>query len=719
MKDSLLKTLLLGAAVFGTVFALGGCGDDDAPAAADAAPPDARVLDFTECSGSDESFVRNASLALIGRRPLSEAEVDVYAQLLRAVRAKDVAAGLPDDPQHARRVVARALMQNPEYTPRWERHFLERLRVQRLDDQEMRGCYGTTQRSSHGGALARSVRDTEPLQAIGGGAFTARDLLRSSIEADDVSPIYRGNLFAMTAHAIPAANVPPVAAEIARREDFGTTFDAVYLNRDIVCMGCHNSEFSTTFRDDPAENRHWPLPGLFEKSIYGVSTGIDPLRAHAMFRYDGSFGGGQAPWGWSESCGSFDPNPNDTDPAEIDAYFAGIRGNMVTVYDTEAALARGFAKLRTDGLAPGAGGEIADADVAFAYLVAMNIVDGAWAEVTGNSLVIANYFPRNEASRDVLHLLTEKFVASGFSMQALLEEIVVGPYFDRLAPAAGCGSGPYNMPAVYDPWVVSDSDPERRKNGPGDAVHALSTRTAAYAAYAALGWTTSPIQEFPNTSECDQASCNELGFACQQLQACCAEEHAYCDLGQPRPDEEAVANERAFQRATGFFLKNAERGFRGLDFQARLEWENRFGTCTAPAGLGGGNDFVDGLIARAAATPDATFRDVVVALKDRLLAEPVVDDAGEIAALEAVLGAGLDTPVAGATGLEAKARRVCGALMSSSQFLLGGHAPQAGVPVPRLTPPEASHATVCAALAGRPLPEGLVVSCADGALTIN
>jgi hypothetical protein len=113
------------------------------------------------------------------------------------------------------------------------------------------------------------------------------------------------------------------------------------------------------------------------------------------------------------------------------------------------------------------------------------------------------------------------------------------------------------------------------------------------------------------------------------------------------------------------------------------------------------------------------LRDVVVALKDRLLSDPTVDDAGEQAALEAMLGAGLDMPAASVTGLDNKLRRVCGALLSSPQFLLGGQSLQAAAPVPRLTPTEASFATVCAAVAGRALPENLAVTCADGSLTIN
>ena len=49
--------------------------------------------------------------------------------------------------------------------------------------------------------------------------------VESSLELDDVTPIYRAHPFALVNFPIPAANVPPVEAELARREDFGAVFD--------------------------------------------------------------------------------------------------------------------------------------------------------------------------------------------------------------------------------------------------------------------------------------------------------------------------------------------------------------------------------------------------------------------------------------------------------------------------------------------------------------
>src|SRR5690606_36271224 len=115
-------------------------------------------------------------------------------------------------------------------------------------------------------------------------------------------------------------------------------------------------------------------------------------------------------WDWSPACGSFNPDGMAEDPAGIDGRIASLSGRRITVYDLEAALGRGFDRLAQGGLAPGPGGEIADPDVALAYMVAAAMVEAVWREVIGTPLTIANYFPRNRESRDLLHELTDAFV---------------------------------------------------------------------------------------------------------------------------------------------------------------------------------------------------------------------------------------------------------------------------------------------------------------------
>ncbi|HEU5061424.1 MAG TPA: hypothetical protein VFU21_33090 [Kofleriaceae bacterium] len=702
------------------------------------APPDAGPS-FLECAGSDQAFVRQAHLALLGRRPRSQAEVNVYADLMAEVRALGQApgdAGPVEGAPDPRAVVVRALIDSdPDgFAERWGEHVMDALKVPRIEDQSQVACYGSSERADDegiaDGALAAFVRDNRPADGGDpvGKAFTMLDLLRSAIHLDDLSVVYRAHLFALVSRPIPAANVPPVQAELARREDFGLIFDAAYLNRDIVCLGCHNSSGSVTYSDDPALNRHWAMPGLFETAIYGAATGIAPERAHAPFRFDGfvadPFGGGGAvrPWDWSPSCGRFNPSGLGPDPAEVDGRLASLTGDRLTVFELDAALRRGFETLAQDGLVIGEDGTIADPDAAMAYLVAASIVEGVWREVIGTPLTIANYFPRNEAARDVLVELTTAFIRNRFSLRELLVDITATPYFNRPPAEAGCEAEPYGMPAIYDPWVTTDPDESRRGNGPGDAIVPLSARVLLRATWAALEWRRPAYYAFPEESF-GVESCAEL-YTCREMDALCQDEGACCEAylatcvsaaGEPSADDM-----RAFERGVGVFLKQGERGFRGLDFQARLVFEDMFGACRNPAAE---PDFIARLVERATADPAITTFDLVAALKDRLVGEAgvsheVIAGVSERAALEAMIGP-LAASAAQVPDLDARARELCGVLVSSPQFLLTGMTAPDSTYVPRLTPDEASYGAVCAAVAERGLAGNLALTCADDSLTVS
>ncbi|HKE13467.1 MAG TPA: hypothetical protein VKB80_01265 [Kofleriaceae bacterium] len=724
-RPALLAALLAAAACTSA------CGGDDHD---DARPRPDAVVPFTACNGSDQAFVRQAMLAVLGRRPRSQAEVLVYADLMAQVRA--LAAPTPDP----REVVVRALFEDPAYVDRWSEHVMDALKVPRIEDQGQRACYGAAAREPgegiDDGSLARTARDTSPRDGgDGGGRFTMLDLLRSALHLDDLSIVYRAHLFAMVSRPIPAANVPALQAELARREDFGSLFDTTYLNRDLVCLGCHNSEFSVTFRPEPEANRHWPVPGAFESAIYGAAIGVAPERAHAAFRFMGLVTEPAAsavrPWEWDRACGSFAPDGVDPDPAGIDGKLASLGGDRLTVFDLEAALARGFDTLATGGLVRDDAGAIADPDAAMAYLVAATIVEGVWREVVGTPLTIANYFPRNRSARDLLTRLTDDFIASRYSLRELLVDITTSDYFNRLPPEAGCGTGPYNMPAVYDPWVTADPDPARRRNGPGDAIAPLSPRVLLRAAHEALGWPRPFFYAFPEDSTelevcSDTYTCEDMAGACDDQGVCCEAYQIEC-ASPPALVDPPAASLRAFERGMGIFLKRGDKGFRGLDFQARLVLEDAFGSCTNPVA---DPDFVADLVARARADPAATVGDVVAALKDRLTGDarvgdepaasgaPAASDVTERAALEALLGAPLARAASDAPDLEAHARALCGVLLSSPQFLLGGMAAPDASTIPLLTPEAASYGAICSSVADRDLPGGLVLTCGDSALSV-
>jgi hypothetical protein len=283
----------------------------------------------------------------------------------------------------------------------------------------------------------------------------------------------------------------------------------------------------------------------------------------------------------------------------------------------------------------------------------------------GTRLTIANYFARTEVQRDILMSLTEGFVASHFSLKRLLENILAHPAFNLRTPEEGCGAAPYELPNVFDPWTTAESDLGKRGNSPADGIFSISSRPLRRALHRAMQW--------PFASE--------------------------------YPDDEP--EEQTFQIAIGYFEKDAEPGFRGLDFQGRLTWEQAYAKCTPLASP----DFVDRIVEKANVTPGATVGDGIVALKDRLVGEPWIEDSSEKPELEALVKTKLDdTSVA---SLEPALRAVCGVLVSTPMFMLGGIAPKDTRVVPELTPDDVSYSATCQAIAAD-LAGRYDVTCGDG-----
>jgi hypothetical protein len=676
---------------------LAACGTDHRKPTGD---DDTNDVPFTECDGDPPSFVRQSFLSFTGIRPRSQAEVDVYVDLYNAVKT---AGGNPEE------VVARAIMERPEFADRWIETFMDAMHVQRIDVQTEASCWDHPLRTTVDAGLATAVRMQAATTAGDGkGAWTMADLARSALVLDDPTPLYRAQLFSMVAHPIPAANVPAKEAELARRADFGETFDSGFLHRDVVCLSCHNSEASVTDSDDPVMDRHWPVPGMAEKAVYGASAGVDVDRAHAPFRVDGFTSGNSRPWGWSADCGEFSTSVSD-DIAGIDGKLASLSGKRLTVYNLEQALARGFDKLRGQLPPIGMDGAIADPDAALAWLVTLKITEDVWKKATGTPLTIANYFPRNQASSELLFALASRFTQSGYSVKALLVAIAQSDYFNRQPPELGCGKDPYTYPAVFDPWVISDPDPARRFNGPGDAVSAVDARTLVTATRGALDWSAPPAaSRFPDYGDgCEDNTCSQMQGYCNQFGACCNAYKAACMMGGVLPSVQVP-----FERGIGMFLRNSERGFRGLDFQALLVWEDRYGACTRPTWVS--SDFIDKLVATAATDTTATVGDVAAAIKDRMIGETAIVDAAEMSALAGLFGATVDMPASKVT--VAAARQFCGALLGSPQFLLQGIAGRGGER-PKLTPAEVSYDTICTEVA--PRVAGHTVTCSGGKLTLQ
>lgn len=677
------------------------CGSDVAPVEPPIdAPIEPPPTPFTECDSEPTAYIRDAFLAITGRRPHGQAEIEVYHQLWTKAEEQGL------DP---RATVSAALTNAPEFASRWETVMMDAVRVQRTNAQNMVGCWGTPGVASVTPEIARRIRDSNAsTESAQNNAATMLDVARSALALDDISTIYRAQLFNLVSLPPGTANATPQAAELAQRADLGATFDSAWLRRDTVCLGCHNSQASVTDSDDPALDRHWPVAGLPENKVYGTTIERDAgTRAHGVFRVSGFVNvGGNTPWGLSPNCGTFidsTTSPIGDDIAGIDTKLGSISGKRTTVYDLDVALKHGFDRLRGHGptLVDGA---ILDPDEALAWLVTLSMTEEVWREIVGGPLTIANGFPRNPASSELLSSLATELAVSGYSLKHLVAKITTTDLFSRRAPEAGCGT-PYSYPAVYDPWTTSEQDPAKRGNGPGDAVAWLAPRSMAIAASGALWNGTTLIQAFPSDggSFCT-GSCDELTNFCQQG-FCCEEAEQVC-LGQPPTNVDSIA----FQRSVGVYLRNSEPGFRGLSFQARLAWEDRFAACSKPDGT---PDFLDELVATAATKPEATAADLVLAIKDRIINEPVIQ-AGEDAPLAALLG----PLTASATSVDPVAlRHYCGVLLASPQFTLSG-VPGRDGEVPLLTPASAQTSAVCNRLNDVSIGGGKHVECTADAISI-
>jgi hypothetical protein len=604
------------------------------------------------CDAGDDAWVERALLAINGRRASSQAEVDVHVNVLRQLRDEHDLG-----PLDARAELAQALYRHEGFRERWSEFMMDSLEVLRTPFVRIEGgwnvvqatrCYGPElTESADGGALAAYVRDASPLdQNPPWPKFTLGRVMSSALLLDDMRPIYRAQLFHMMAFPLAAPNLTDIDRERERRHDFGRTFESVYLHRDPECLECHNA---TEPYSSPSDI--FPLANLSEAPLYGmVKPPTDLLSYRSMFRVMDVHDPleGQGAWGWDEKiCGAF-KLPASNDPLGVNTSFGTIRGSDVSVFTLDLALKRGFDLLLTEGAAAHAG----DPDANMAYLVSANIAERVWEEVIGSPLTIANFYPRNAQQRDLLQALTDKFVTSGYSLKTLLTEIVLHPLFNLPTPDGSCDAEPYSLPPVLDPFSTNQSNVSEQGNSAADRVFPMRSRALQYVLHRAMGW----------------------------------------PAPQPFPADEA---EETVHSSLGLFLSSNKPGFHGLDFQARLSWESVYGACRHPELA---NDFITGLSYRAASDGSATVEDAVIALKDRLIGEPYLDDS-ERAPLEQMLGQPLATPAPAATDLEGGLRAACGAYLMSPQFLLVGASMRAPAPIPRLTDQADDFGNNCARLA--------------------
>ncbi len=581
----------------------------------------------------------------------------------------------------SREAVARQLMERPSYIPRWRDFLMDEVRVNRVGDKAQYDCYGDMLDSGDGGALAKHIRDSSPDVDYPGGTTTMSEVLVSSLELDDLSPFYRAHLFAMMSKPITGANVAALEMDITRRQDFGEIFSAVYTHRNVVCAGCHNSEWGVTDSNDPEEDKHWALPGLFEKAIYGTSVGRDEMEVYSAFRHLNVVeNNGERPWGMSGNCGRFRAKENiPVDPADVDAYFVSALGKTASIWDVENALHQGCDMLREDGLQVDPETQEVDANEGLAYLLASRVANQVWQEAYGSPLTLVHYIPRNKEQRDILLDLTTVYIENGFSLRSLLVEVVTHPLFNQLDPASGCDPNTaYILPPVMNPWVLSEPDPSMQLNSVGDGVHRKPARLMLRSLSYAMDWPSAAA--YPG------------------------------------------GNDEEFQKAIGVFVKDAEPGFLGVDFQGMLSWESRYGAC---ANQDNGIDWIlhllDGMGDFQIATQGtASARQVIIALKDRLLTQPSLEE-GEAEFLAAFLGIeSLDADAVTIPELQNSLRQLCGVLVESPQFLLAGSTQNMDTWLPPdIVVKGVSFKSMCEEAAETMFAKGWVLTCGDTELTLE
>ncbi|MBK6919219.1 MAG: hypothetical protein IPH07_17625 [Deltaproteobacteria bacterium] len=665
------------------------------------------------CDAGDEAWAKRVVPLIQGRRVEGIREARVIAQMVEQLDALGV---------DGRYTVALGLASGDHYLDRWKQWIYDQLRVNVNSDRRNEDCYDTFTNAAGGTDVAEHIRDN-PASANFGQSFRLGDVVYSSLLLDDISPAYRADMYARQSAPVVAGNVTQAELEAINIANYGKIFESSYLGRFTECMDCHRTEMSVTDNADPAFDRHWPLPGNVELAVYGPDAALpNAPRAHAIFRRygfsstpwlapEGAPPGSQTAWGMDASCGLFNFNADaDYLLTPDEAYMVGEYELGSTITQLDDRMRMGFEALYDGGLQTEPDGTVTDVNVAFAWIFSANIANRVWKEAMGYPLTVANNFPRNEAQHDTMLALAQAFAENRYSLRHLLATLATNPYFNQNPPDACGASTAYHMPALFDPFTKSSSDPTARGNGVGDALHRYSAMVLLDSLSQAMWWDRAQrFGDYPGENQLPGNNCGTGEFPP------CSEEPMQID----------------FLRDVGVFLNDSESGFNGVDFTGLLHWEQETGQglriefggdCTGPLGGACADvDWISQLLDVAYASPEATLLDVAEAVKDRIITESEISDSGEVAAIEAVMGAPLDSPLAPVARevADAAVRRYAGVLFNTPQFLLAGVPSRDQSSTPTLVVPGTTMGELCNHLGALVLGNSYAWTCDGSGISIS
>jgi hypothetical protein len=535
---------------------------------------------YTANDAGNGAWVEQVVPAVLGRKPINALESQVLVYIAD---------------QEGRGAVLDVLMSLPEFDAYWSLVLADAMKVQRSGVlQQTSTCWNNYSMYPSAGVANATLADGLSTQVSATSApagvtstFSNADTLRSAIAADDLFAPYRAQLISL-------GFVGAVWSGPAR-----DVFLSAYTNRTPLCIQCHTSTSSSS------EISSIPLDidgNLFPGGYWAADN------VHFGFAEDG-FATGTAFGFMHTNCGRIDTTAEVDPGLGSGTAFAGISltqfactdgaGNDCESYDIldlDAAMMDGMGLLPTSDLGTGLTTTQAEdysfshpavgGTEGFALALALTVTEAVVKEVEGHGLTLPHGQPRVDEQRSYLQGYTSQLVASDWSLRTVLKTLVHAGTFNMRPPSQSPSIYPF--PMFFTGWAADPAadDTFDNVNGQGDLAHRYSIPTLFRSVHHALGWAAPKV---------------------------------FATSAYPSHD---------LQRTLGRYESYEETGFDAVTYQSLLAWEVGVGTCQAPTSAA---DWIDRVMMvvnadSADSVYDYSLQDVIVALKDRLIQEPDVDD---------------------------------------------------------------------------------------------